>query len=538
MPETFDYVIVGAGSAGCALAARLSEQRDITVLLIEAGPNDASWRIDMPLAVDSLLTNDRFSWPFKSEPLQNAKQRVICQPRGRVLGGSSSINGMVYTRGHPLDYDHWANEHGCKGWSYADVLPYFKRMEHAPWGDPTYRGINGPIKISRETSNLSPLSAALITGGVRVGLPYTSDYNGQFQEGITVEEQNIAGGKRCSAARGYLTKEVRSRPNLRIWTGTWALQILIESKCARGVLVARNGKDEIVYARRETILCSGSIGSPHLLMLSGIGPAKQLIENGIKVVHDNDAIGGNLQDHPLIKMRFRCKKGIGLSRFASGPAKIVAGLNWFLFKTGVTAKNHFEAGGYVRTNSTHTKPNVKFELFPLALTGDLHKPYAFESFQIVLTSQNSQSRGKLILTSNSVYDPPKIELNYLDKPEDFQTFTESVALTRKIIATPEFQALDALEIDPGPGVVDGPAMIDWVKDTISTAYHTSGTCRMGPAEISGNVVDPQLRVIGIENLRVADASIQPVVVSANTNATSMMIGERAADLIRMSNYRV
>jgi len=531
MPEEFDFIIVGAGSAGCVLAARLSELPDVTVLLVEAGPDAAPWKIRMPLAVDGLLNGTDYNWGFMSEPIRGAGGRRVRQPRGRVVGGSSAINGMVYTRGNPQDYDEWERRHGCDGWGYRSVLPYFKRMENAPWGDPTYRGLGGPLNVTRPDISGSPLQAAFIAAGRELGYPVSPDYNGRQQEGFAVEEQTIERGSRISSARAFLTDEVRRRPNLRILASSQVTRVNFDVQRAVGVTVASREGVKSLTARREVVLCAGAVGSPHLLKLSGVGPASELKKHGIETLADNPNVGANLQDHPLVSLRFACSMAVGLYRHTRPIGKVIAGARWFLWKSGITASNNFEVAAYLRSRRGISKPDFKLEFFPLALSPYDYRPYPFESFQIVVTLQNAKSRGRVELKSGDFRDAPAIYLNYLDDDDDVASFHKGVAMTREIVRAGAFAGLYKSELDPGPAVAEPAQLTEWIRERVSTAYHTSCTCRMGPDGDPASVVDTSLRVKGVTGLRVADASVLPAIVSANTNATAMMLGERGADLI-------
>lgn len=437
---------------------------------------------------------------------------------------------MVYTRGNPMDFEEWRDSYGCEGWGYADVLPYFRRMESAPGGASRYRGGKGPLRVSRPDPRSNVLNAAFIEAGRQCGYPLTDDYNGPQQEGFAVGEQSILRGERRSTAVSYLTSEVRQRPNLTILTGRLAERVVFNGKRAVGVQVrGAPGGASVFKARREVILSAGAIGSPHLLMLSGVGPAQQLRSLGIDVVLDRPAVGKNLQDHPDLVIQFGCREAVTLRRHTTGLRRIIAGLQWFAGRRGVAASNQFEVAAYLRTRAGIRKPNIKLEFFPLALSHADYRPYAREAFQIHMTMMNSASRGEVTLRLADPADAPVLRINYLDSNGDLQTFREAVAMTRELMTAPAFAPYVDGEIDPGEAVRDRKALDDWIRSRVATAYHPSCSCRMGRADDPAAVVGSDLAVHGLQGLRVADASVMPQVVTANTNATTIMIGERAAD---------
>jgi choline dehydrogenase len=525
----FDYVIIGAGSAGCVLASRLSENPRWRILLLEAGGSDQDWRIDMPLGVGALLESGAHNWNYLTDPEPHLNHRRIAHPRGRVLGGSSSINGMVYTRGHGLDYDEWAQKHGCTGWGYADLLPYFKRSERFAGGAGPYRGGDGPLQVMAPDLGLSPLNKAFIEAGREAGYPLTPDSNGHQQEGFGPNEMTIANGRRWSAARAYLDP-ARRRDNLRIEPGALVERIVFDGTRAIGAMFRQKGRETFAKAGNEIILCGGAINSPQVLMLSGIGPADMLRQFDIPVVSDLAGVGGNLQDHPDLTVQYWCGPPVTLYPSTQRPAKWLAGLRWFATRRGPAASNQFEAAAYIRTDAGIEHPDLKLELLPLAFQPGSFKPHPGHAFQIHMTMLRAYSRGWIALKSRDPAAAPRIGFNYLGDPRDLATMRRAVSLTQEIVRQPAMQAFARGEIAPGPaGATDG-ALDDWIRDNIATAYHPSGTCRMGGN--SDSVVDPQLRVRGIEGLRVVDASIMPQVVSSNTNAPTIMIAERASDLIR------
>ncbi len=522
-----DYVIVGAGSAGCALAYRLAETgRRVTV--VEHGGSDAGPFIQMPGALSYPMNMGIYDWGFATEPEPHLGGRVLATPRGKVIGGSSSINGMVYVRGHARDYDTWA-EMGADGWAYADVLPYFTRMEQSHGGSgPEFRGTDGPLHVSRGTRE-NPLFDAFIEAGRQAGYPVTTDYNGQQQEGFGPFEATIHKGRRWSAANAYL-KPAMAGGNVHIVRG-FARRVVMEGKRAVGVEVDTRAGRQVIRAGREVILAASSINSPKLLMLSGIGPAEHLKEHGIEVIADRPGVGANLQDHLEIYMQFSASQPITLFKYWNLWGKAWVGAQWLLTGTGPGASNQFEACAFIRSKAGVEYPDIQYHFLPIAVRYDGKAVAAGHGFQAHVGPMRSKSRGSVTLRSGNPTDAPVIRFNYMSQPEDWEDFRTCIRLTREIFGQEAFKPYLKEELQPGPEVTDDAQLDDFLRDHVESAYHPCGTARMGRASDPMAVVDPECRVIGVEGLRIADSSIFPQVTNGNLNGPSIMTGEKAADHI-------
>jgi len=522
-----DFVIIGSGSAGSAMAYRLSEDGKNSVIVIEFGGTDMGPLIQMPSALSIPLNMSLYDWGFASEPEPNLGGRVLATPRGKVIGGSSSINGMVYVRGHAHDFDHWA-EQGAAGWGFADVLPYFKRMEDSDGGEDGWRGKSGPLHVQRGTRK-NPLYGAFVEAGRQAGFELTDDYNGSKQEGFGAMEQTILGGRRWSAANAYL-KPALKRGNVRMVKG-FARRVVIENQRAVGVEIEAHKQIQVVKARREVIVAASSINSPKILMLSGIGPGAHLQENGIQVVADRPGVGANLQDHLELYIQQEATKPITLNSVLNPFSKALIGAQWLFFKTGLGATNHFEAAAFVRSAAGVDYPDIQYHFIPAAVRYDGKAAAKSHGFQAHVGPMRSKSRGSVTLRSPDPKAKPVIRFNYMSHPDDWSEFRHCIRLTREIFGQKAFDGFRGKEISPGSHVQSDDELDAFIRDHAESAYHPCGTCRMGRADDLTAVVDPECRVIGVEGLRVADSSIFPRVTNGNLNAPSIMTGEKASDHI-------
>ena len=524
----YDYIIVGAGSAGCVLANRLTEDKNISVLLLETGGSDKSIFIQMPTALSIPMNTKKYNWQFESEPEPYLNGRRMHCPRGKVLGGSSSINGMVYVRGHAKDFDAWQSQ-GATGWDYAHCLPYFKKAETWAFGGTAYRGEDGPLAVNNGNGMINPLYRAFIDAGEQAGYMRTEDYNGKQQEGFGPMHMTVKKGVRWSTANAYL-KPILKRTNLTVVTHALVEKILLEGKTAVGVQYAHAGKQKISRVNKELILSAGPIGSPHLLQLSGIGAKSVLEEAGIELKHELPGVGENLQDHLEFYFQFKCKQPVTLNDKLDLWHKFLIGARWFFFKNGLGATNHFESCGFIRSKAGIEWPDLQYHFLPAAMSYDGNTAFSGHGFQVHIGHNKPKSRGSVKVRSADPKQSPEIKFNYLQHEEDREGFRDCVRLTREIINQPAFDAYRAGEIQPGEQVITDAQIDDFVRNNVESAYHPSCSCKMGVDEMA--VVDPETRVHGIAQLRVVDSSIFPTITNGNLNAPTIMIAERAADLIK------
>lgn len=524
---TADYVVVGAGSAGAVIAARLTEDPKVSVILLEAGGRDRNMWLHIPLGYGKTMTDASVNWMYKTEPEPNCGGREIFWPRGKVLGGTSAINGLVYIRGQAEDFDHW-RQLGNQGWSYADVLPHFKRAEGNVRGADELHGGDGPLGVADLAPH--PLCEAFIEGAIQAGVPRNPDFNGKSQEGVGYFQLTTRGGLRSSTAVAYL-KPARGRPNLTVVTGAHATRIVFEGSRAVGVAYRREGAEREVRAGREVVLSGGAINSPQLLMLSGIGPAAHLKSHGVAVRHDLPGVGENLQDHYQARCIFRCTRPVTLNDVMRSPLKkIRTGLDWLTRRQGMLTIGAGTVGMFARTRPGLATPDVEYHIILFSADrpgGGLHK---FSGFTVSVCQLRPDSRGTIRLKSADPMAPPAIRPNYLAEEADWRMLVEGMKLTRRIARTEALRPWIEAEHQPGDQVRTDDELLDYIRRAGTTIFHPAGTCKMGPDPMA--VVDARLRVHGIAGLRVADASIMPTVVSGNTNAACVMIGEKAAAMLR------
>jgi choline dehydrogenase len=529
MDAEYDYVIVGAGSAGSVLADRLAEDGRSSVLVLEYGGSDRSIFIQMPAALSIPMTMKAYNWGYMSEPEPNLNGRRIACPRGKVLGGSSSINGLVYVRGHPLDFDRWEEE-GAKGWGYRSVLPYFRRAESFRGGADAWRGGEGRLATTQGAKR-NPLYHAFIEAGREAGYAVSRDLNGERQEGFGPLDMTVSNGVRASAANAYL-KPAMKRRNLKVITHALVTRVAFERRRAVSVHYRWRQRELKARARREIILCGGPINSPQLLKLSGVGPAMELSKFGIEPVVDRPGVGENLQDHLEIYFQMASKHPITLYRYTGFFARAMVGLEWMARGRGLGASNHFEVGGFIRSRAGVRYPDIQYHFLPLAVAYDGSALAREHGFQAHVGPMRSQSRGAVTLRSRDPAESPRIRFNYMSRADDWSEMRACVRLTREIFAQRAFEPYRGREISPGADCLSDAAIDAFVRAKAESAYHPCGTCKMGAPSDPLAVVDPETRVIGVEGLRVVDSSIMPTITNGNLNAPTIMLAEKAADMIR------
>jgi choline dehydrogenase len=532
MKQTYDYVIIGGGSAGCVLANRLSQDPSTQVLVLEAGRPDYIWDvfIHMPAGLTYPLGNKFYDWCYESEPEPHMQNRKVFHGRGKVLGGSSSINGMIYIRGNALDYEKWATAPGMENWDYAHNLPYFMRAENRLKGPNDYHDTKGPLTLE-EGPCKNPLFNAFLTAAKAAGYPLTDDVNGYRQEGFGPFERNISRGRRLSAARAYVHPVLKKRSNLTVICRAFTNKILFEGKKAVGVefVKGKKGRAQTVSAG-EVICCAGAINSPQTLMLSGVGPAQELKDLGIPVVQDLPGVGENMQDHLEVYVQYKSKKPVSMNPSLKWWKKPFIGYQWLFHRSGAAATNHFEAGGFIRSNEEVEYPNIQFHFLPLAIRYDGSQPGTDHGYQVHVGPMYSNTRGSVKLKSADPRQYPALRFNYLSTDQDRKEWVETIRCARKIMNQPCFDEFNDGEISPGNHIQTDKDILDWVAKDAETALHPSCTCKMGTDDMA--VVDPNsMKVHGIENLRVVDASVMPIVTNGNIYAPTMMVAEKAADLI-------
>ncbi|MCG9629516.1 choline dehydrogenase [Vibrio sp. Isolate30] len=534
MEQRYDYIIVGAGSAGCVLADRLTESGQHSVLLLEAGGTDKSIFIQMPTALSYPMNTEKYAWQFETQQESGLDGRQLHCPRGKVLGGSSSINGMVYVRGHACDFDEW-EEHGAKGWNYQACLPYFRRAESWNQGSDVYRGGDGPVgTCNGNDMALNPLYQAFIDAGKDAGYPETKDYNGYQQEGFGAMHMTVDKGVRASTSNAYLRRALK-RSNLTLIRGVVVRKVLLEQDSktwkATGVEFEKSGKVQTASASKEVISSAGSIGSVQLLQLSGIGPKAVLEKAGVELKHELRGVGENLQDHLEVYFQYHCNEPITLNSKLGLVSKGMIGAEWILTRKGLGATNHFESCAFIRSRKGLKWPNIQYHFLPAAMRYDGQAAFDGHGFQVHVGPNKPESRGTVAITSADPHAKPEIIFNYISTEQDRQDWRDCIRLTREILSQPAMDKFRGEEIQPGADVTTDEAIDEWVKQNVESAYHPSCGCKMGANDDPMAVLDEECRVRGVANLRVVDSSVFPTIPNGNLNAPTIMVAERASDFI-------